>query len=126
MYLVAPGVRSALTGESTFGVRLLVTCITRRGQLFLWPLKLPRTDGAGGGDSWNRSALEAASRGQKRWVRVSANMSLQRYDIVEAPGDLEEPEWPDMTFQEILEIAFRDRLIDSLDHPVLRRLRGEI
>jgi hypothetical protein len=28
--------------------------------------------------------------------------------------------------QEILRIAFKDRLIDNYDHAVIRRLRGEI
>jgi hypothetical protein len=27
---------------------------------------------------------------------------------------------------EILRIAFKDRYIDSMDHPVLRKLRGEL
>jgi hypothetical protein len=29
-----------------------------------------------------------------------------------------------LSFQELLRIAFRDRLIDRLDHPVIKRLRG--
>jgi hypothetical protein len=36
------------------------------------------------------------------------------------------PEWPDhLPFREMLKIAFRDRIVDGLDHPVLKRLRGE-
>ena len=35
-----------------------------------------------------------------------------------------EPRWPTATFQEIIEIAFAGRLIDSVDHPVVKRLRG--
>jgi hypothetical protein len=35
-----------------------------------------------------------------------------------------DPEWPRLTFQELLRIAFRDRLVDRLDHPVILRLRG--
>jgi hypothetical protein len=52
-------------------------------------------------------------------------MSLGAYEIFEAMGKLPEPEWPDLTFEQILEIAFRDRFISDLNHPVLRRLRGE-
>ena len=33
-------------------------------------------------------------------------------------------EWPDCRFGELLRLAFRERLIDSVDHPVVRRLRG--
>ncbi len=51
-------------------------------------------------------------------------MSLGAYEIFEAASDLPDPEWPEVTFQEVLEIAFRDRFIKDFDHPVLRRLRG--
>ena len=68
--------------------------------------------------------------GQKRavgkWVRVSANMSLGAYEICEATGSLSAPQWPALPFSEILRIAFKDRLhIDSIDHPMLKKLRGE-
>ena len=30
-----------------------------------------------------------------------------------------------MAFSDLLRIAFRDRIINSPDHPVIKRLRGE-
>jgi hypothetical protein len=60
----------------------------------------------------------------RRWVRVKANMSLGAYEIFEAEASIPDPEWPDVPFQELLRIGFRDRLIDRLDHPVIKRLRG--
>jgi hypothetical protein len=51
-------------------------------------------------------------------------MGLGGYRIYQAEGALTEPEWPDRTLNEILEIAFRDRIVDSEHHPVVRRLRG--
>jgi hypothetical protein len=38
--------------------------------------------------------------------------------------DLPDPEWPEVSFQEILKIAFKDKIIQSIDHPVIQRLRG--
>ena len=69
--------------------------------------------------------MEAAAIAREGWVRLAANMSLGAYDIYEATGNLPDPEWPEIEFGKILEIAFRDKYIDSLDHPVLQRLRGE-
>jgi hypothetical protein len=47
--------------------------------------------------------------------------------VAVALAQLAEPVWPDLPpFGEILRIAFRDRRIDSLEHPILRRLRGEV
>jgi hypothetical protein len=36
-----------------------------------------------------------------------------------------EPDWPDMELRDWLELAFKGYTIDSLDHPVLKRLRME-
>jgi hypothetical protein len=50
-------------------------------------------------------------------------MSLGAYEIVEA-ATTAEPEWPAVSFRELLRIGFRDRLVDRLDHAVIKRLRG--
>ena len=60
----------------------------------------------------------------KRWVRVKANMGLRAYEIFEAASTIPDPKWPELSFQEILRAAFRDRLVDSLNHAVIKRLRG--
>jgi hypothetical protein len=59
-----------------------------------------------------------------KWVRVTASMSLGAYEIFEASGELPEPAWPEFSFQEILKIAFRDRIVDLPDHPLLKKLKG--
>lgn len=123
-YLVAPALWAALVAESTFSPRALFTAINRQGVLFVWPVRLPGADGKL--DEWSRTALEGADRARQGWVRMAANMSLGAYDLFVATGDLPEPEWPELPFRDLLRIAFKDRLIDSLDHPVLRKLRGEV
>jgi hypothetical protein len=123
-YLVAPHLWPGLAGEATFSPRALFTAINRQGVLFLWPCKMPGPDGRL--DEWSRTGLEAAQMAAKRWVRVVANMGLNAYEVFEATGDLPAPEWPDLPFKEVLRIAFRDRLIDTIDHPILRALRGEV
>jgi hypothetical protein len=77
-------------------------------------------------DEWGRSALNAAERATHCWVRVVSNKNLGAYEVYEASARLIEPAWPEVPFSELLRITFRDCYIDSLDHPVLRRLRGEV
>ena len=103
--------------------KVLITAITRQNQLFLWPIRLPGENGTM--DPWNQSALEAARVARDRWVRVVSNMAKGSYDVFKAVEELPEPEWPDLTFQEIIDIAFKGKYINDLNHPVLRRLRGE-
>ena len=95
VYLIAPNVARDMPGE--FTMSMLYTTITRQGVVVLWPVRLPLPDGRH--NEWHRSAAEAA-------------------------GTIPEPEWPEQSFADLLRIAFADRLVNSLDHPVIRRLRG--
>lgn len=123
-YLVAPHLRSELATESTLRLVSLFTAVNRQGVTFVWGCRLPGPDGRA--DEWARSALEAAEIAKRNWVRVQANMGLGAYEVFRATGPLPEPVWPDAPFADLLRTAFKGRLIDTLDHPVLRQLRGEV
>jgi hypothetical protein len=123
-YLVAQALWPELAAEATLRPKLLATAISRQGVLFIWPLNLPREDGRT--DEWSRTALEALDMATKGWVRMVSNMTLGAYDVLTASAPLPDPEWPKVPFSELLRIAFKDRYIDKPDHPVLRRLRGEV
>ena len=114
IYLVPPSIARELPGE--FVMATVYTAINRQGVVFLWPVRLPAPDGRI--LEWHRSAAEAAELAMQRWVRVKANMSLGAYEMFEAASTIPDPEWPELSFQELLRIAFRDRLVDRLDHPV--------
>ena len=120
VYLVPPDMAQQLPGE--FSVTTLFLTINRQNVIHLWPVKLPGPDGKH--NEWHRSAAEAAERAMDGWVKISANMSLGAYEISEAFGDLPDPVWPEISFPEILKIAFRQRFVDSADHPLVQRLRG--
>jgi hypothetical protein len=120
VYLITPNMAQALPGE--FATVTLFTAVNRQGILHLWPVKLPNPEGRH--NEWHRSAAEAAERAMEKWVRVTASMSLGAYEIFEASGDLPQPVWPDCSFQEILKIAFRGRLVDCANHPLVQRLQG--
>jgi hypothetical protein len=119
-YVVRPELKEALAGETVR--KTVYTTINRQGVVTLWPITLP---GADGKDlAWWRSEREAAALAMTRWIRIKANRSLGANEIIEAPGVEVEPEWPDLSFQELVRIAFRNLMIDTLDHPVIQRLRG--
>jgi hypothetical protein len=124
VYLVDRPLWVHLVSESTFSPRALFTAINRQNVLFLWPIRLPGPDGKL--DDWNRSALEAAALAQQKWVRVQANKSLGAYETFEAAAEWGDADWSSLLpLTPLLKVAFKDRFIDTLDHPVLRRLRGE-
>lgn len=120
IYLVTQAMTPELMGECIGAT--LFTCINRQGVVRIWPVKQPGPDGKI--NEWHRSAAEAAELAMTRWIRVKANMDLGAYEMFAAESTIQEPVWPDLPFQELLRIAFKDRYIGSLDHPIIKRLRG--
>lgn len=121
-YLVAPDLMDQLADEAR-PVRIF-TAINRQKVVFLWPIPLPRSDTDY--NSWHQSAMEAAQVAKERWIRVKSNKSTSTYDVFAPKGELDEPEWPEKSFKELVLIAFKDSYIDSLDHKVVKHLRGLI
>jgi hypothetical protein len=119
VYLVLPHVAHQLPGECS--PVILYTAINRQGVVFLWPVKLPAADGKI--LEWHRSAAEAAERAMGCWLRVKADMGA--YAMYEASSTIPDPIWPTASLKDLLKIGFKDRLVDSLDHAVIKRLRGE-
>lgn len=121
-YFVHPDVYDELAAEVR--PKMLYTYVTRDGNVALWPVSLPGEDGRL--DSWSQSAHEGARRAETTWIRMVANRTVGAYDIYEASALEDEPVVPEKPFKDIMKLAFRDRIIVSVDHPIVKRLRGEI
>jgi hypothetical protein len=123
-YLLAPHLIGSYENEMK-RIRIF-TALSMNKNLFLWPCKLPGS-GHKLADSWNNSAIEAAEAAMKRKVRVQANKALSAYEIYfsDNPTPENDPVWPDMSFNEMIRIAFDKpgRFINSHDHEVLKLLR---
>jgi hypothetical protein len=122
-YLVMPKMLSTLKDlRAGFYAQLYLT-VNRGGSVMLWPVKLPT---GGAGNPWYTSALSGAKDAKVHWIRIFADPGLGHYRVMKALGDFDEPQFPDKSLGELLEIAFNGRVIDSADHPIIRRLRGEV
>jgi hypothetical protein len=121
IYVLVPEVAAALPGETR--VVDLRLCVTRTGSMYLWPVPLPTPDGRE--NAWHKTAREAAEIAENKWVRMAANMGAGCYDVFTAPEALSAPRWPDENFPDLLRVAFGGgRRIDSIEHPVIKRLMG--
>ena len=120
-YLVEPSLAQQV--EDLAQAFKLVVAVDRQGVVFVWPLRLPDAERT---MHWHLSASEAASHAEVQWTRMEARMGLGAYEIHAAEGITDEPQWPKMSMNEILGIAFKNKIIDRLDHFVLRQLRGEV
>lgn len=98
---------------------ILYLCQNRHESLFLWPVK---TASESGGQTWTESAQAAAKLAREKWIRIVPNLPDGGYDTYEALVSLPEPEWPTLTYQEALELAFKNHFIGDTNHPVYRHL----
>jgi len=119
-YILTPDVWNAV--PELLRPAMLHTAIDRRNNVFLIPIPLPGEDGRR--NSWHQSMAEIVEMAERKWVRTAANMGVGGYDVFVAEAKLPEPEWPGFTLAELVQIAFRDKLIKSPDHPVIRQLLG--
>jgi hypothetical protein len=122
IYMIPPAMRSELVGE--YAPYVLYTAMTRRGTLFLWPARLPGSDGKD--LRWYSSAREAAEYAMANWVRVQSDKALGAYVTTLSQAELSNPVWPEMEMRDILRIAFNRYIVDSEDHPLVKSLRGLI
>jgi hypothetical protein len=120
-YVVDPKLMSQLGGEVT--KKMIVLGVTRQGKLFFWPLKIEAERGL---DEWSKSALVAMEIAKTKWTKMKSNVDAGYYEAFTAKGNLGEPTWPETGIDELLAIALRNRVISTMDHPVIKRLNGEL
>ncbi len=98
--------------------------VTTQGIPYVVPVPLPGPDGKL--NPWHASLAQAMKLAETAWVRLSANTARGAYDAFRAMGDLGEPQWPEESFDAVLEVAFHGRVITSTDHHLIRQLMGLI
>ena len=122
IYVVSPEVASVL-GDLVRSVELYPV-IDRQNNPSLISIPLPGPNGTR--NPWHESLAQAVERAKSVWLRISANKDLGGYDIYEATAKLPDPVWPDTTMDELLETAFRGRIITDPDHPVVQDRMGRV
>ena len=89
--------------------------------VFLWARSL-----GAGSNTWTDSVMKAMDAAETDWVSLESDRAHSEYKVHHSPRSKEwgDPEWPDQTLEDVLGLALRDRIIDSLDHAVVKRLLG--
>jgi hypothetical protein len=120
-YLLTPELAAEMQSkeEPTFCLANLVLSVDRKSNVFLWPVKIPRRE-----SDWTNSARRAAEHARSEWVRLIPNMSTHCYDIAVAKDQNLEPVWPTESYKDVLGVAFSNRVISSMLHPVVQELLG--
>jgi hypothetical protein len=122
-YLVSPELKAELRPRE-YWVGHIFLATNRLGKPFLWIVTAQSPTGRI--SDWYTSAIECAERAMEQWVQVVADRDAGVYTVALAEDPLEEPEWPEQSFQELFRIGFKRRTVRSLEHPVFKQLRGRV
>lgn len=118
-YMIEKSLWSMDEVNREFKSRQLITAMTDESALFIM---VAPTSGESG---YPYDHLKAVRKALEGWVRLKQNKSKTGYDILSATNLHLEPNWPEAPFLELLESAFANHYIDSLDHQILKKLRGD-
>ena len=77
-------------------------------------------------NQWLDSKQLAIELTKTKWVRIVSNMEAKSYEAIVALGEMPDPVWPPESFEELVQLAFRDHYISDRNHPALKKLRGEL
>ena len=121
-YLVVPEVSEEIS-ELVRPV-VLHAAIDRQNGVLLLPVYLPGESGSR--HQTHESLAQAAELAKAAWIRITYNPHTSFYDVYEAQNDLPEPEWPAYDIDALVQVAFRGRIVTSLDHPIVQSLLGRI
>jgi hypothetical protein len=82
---------------------------------FIWPVKTSD-------NLWNQSSQESVYMAMKYWIRVFNKKTY--YEPRPMKAHIPDPEWSNLSFEQLIGTAFADRLITSPDHRIVRLLQG--
>jgi hypothetical protein len=82
---------------------------------FVWPVKI-------GDNIWNQTSQTSVYAAMKAWVRIFNKGAY--YEPLVMKTQPPEPQWSELSFEQLIGAAFADRLIRSADHRVVRILQG--
>jgi len=119
-YVVFPEVAQAIS-ELVRPV-FLHAAIDRQNNVSLIPVPLPGDSGVR--HPAHESLAQAVEYAKVKWIRLNFNKHISGYDIYQAEALLPEPEWPSGDIESYVQVAFRGRVITSLDHPVIQAHLG--
>ena len=126
-YMIDPDILPEIQLESQLRVRTLYVCVTMTVNFAPFVTCIPQHDEMGKINPWHESGHITMEEAKQYWVRRQADKANSSYIITKAMNvELPDPKWPTMSLNEIIDRAFNNFFIDDIDHPVLKRLRGEV
>jgi hypothetical protein len=121
VYIVTGEMRETVKAKFPKAVRAveLVLAQTLAGAPLVWPTPLAEDRGG----KWHSTQRAACNQGKTKWTNMVAGRGEYDVTTVNNPREVDWDAFP--PFCEILRQAASERLINSMDHPLLLKLAGE-
>jgi hypothetical protein len=121
VYLLDGPIYDLVKGRSGVKTKWLVPTMTSMGILFLWSVRLPSPRIKN--DTWARSCLKCLERARTGWRRIDSNPATGSYESYVSEIAIKDPRWPeDLSVESLVASAFENRVIKTMDHPVLKSI----
>jgi hypothetical protein len=121
-YLVLEPFRGYFTAKALTPVTLRLA-INSLDTLFLWDIKRPRRDERK--SDYHISLEDAEAAAETNWTKLVWNGPNRSYDLEPAEDDLGDPEFGDKPLVHWIKLAFRDRVVNKGNHPLIRDFKGK-
>lgn len=121
-YLVRPDLANDPKLEGLIKTVELVTYITRKNVVKLWPIALPDHEGAL--HTYPQSARDIANLAVDKWLRVKTNRGVGVYEPIISEVEIPDPRWPVKEIDTLLDKAFAGKIIADENHPLLLEFLG--
>jgi hypothetical protein len=122
LYLFRAELEPLLDPRGIRSYRLVLAKSLRAITPFIWAIPVPQDDL---GRTWHEAAQAAAREAETTWIKIVSDTPGRTCVTYPANGTFDEPEWPAVTFTELIALAFKNQKIDDSNHPVVRELAGE-
>lgn len=127
LYLLSPEIMEEIISLNEENAQMMIKTVKkhlifsldRSGNAFLWPITIMDGD-----NDWIDSANVCATEAKENWIRIVSNQTARRYDFVVSQSTVK-PNWPSMSYEEAVLKAFDGKIIDSMEHDVIKQLLGE-
>jgi len=120
-YVVHPRLVSEIT--AFVAQYLIVLCVNSNDVPFFFPVKLSDTKMNA---KHKANALQFVELTKTKWTRRTWNETAGEHDLFVAKNMAKEPVFPDESIEDLLKLAIRGGMIKSTDHPLYKKLLGEM
>lgn len=119
MHLVSKSMQKAEELREHLKKARLHLMVDRFGNPSIFVVKAPTGNDLA--DRWSKSRRDMVRRMKKDWIKFAGNRLVSQYEPVYARVEIGDPKWPNMTMDEVIDLAFKaeNRIVDRISHPAV-------